>query len=114
MPYSTNPYPHFIRSLKLGQPYSALISICAVLSDFLPLRFANIPFNRVTTYKAHLACTWASIAILIGMDIVIIGTIITLLLKRPPFFVDVKLLKDSPLAIYLALNQQVTRNGGII
>jgi len=106
LPYGTNPYSHFIRSLKFGQAFAALISLCTILSDFLPLLFANIPFNKATTWKAHLACTWSSIAIVMFMDLAIVGTAVALYRRRPAIFVDVKLLKRRPLASHLLLASQ--------
>jgi hypothetical protein len=39
-------------------------AFAAILSGFLPILLANVPFNRAATVLAHNICTWAAVAVL--------------------------------------------------
>lgn len=51
-------------ALRQRDPFLALVSLAALLSEFLPLLLANVPFNLTQTYRTHVICARASLAVL--------------------------------------------------
>jgi hypothetical protein len=49
----------------------SLAAFATILSDFLPIFLANIPFSRALTLLAHNICTWATVAVVCYMLVVI-------------------------------------------
>lgn len=71
MPLSPNPYVGFVAYLGRLHKLLTLVSFTTVLSDFLPILLANIPFNNAITWMTFNVCTWASIGVLSFMLVVL-------------------------------------------
>ncbi|KAH8679597.1 hypothetical protein BGZ60DRAFT_524813 [Tricladium varicosporioides] len=101
--YAGDPYTVLIPSLLRCQFLLAATALTTILSDFLPLLLSNIPFNRTTTWNAHVVSSWISVAILSFMIFILLALMVTLIAGRPKHFVDIKLLRKYPIASILLM-----------
>lgn len=67
-------------SVRHRRAFLVLTSFMALLSEFLPLLLANVPFNLTQTYQTHLICARATLATLGLMA----GTLVASLFVRWP------------------------------
>ncbi|PQE05114.1 hypothetical protein CJF31_00006094 [Rutstroemia sp. NJR-2017a BVV2] len=81
-------------SLRRRQYLVALVSFCSILSEFLPITLANVPYSRTATYLVFLICNYIAIAILSIMIIILL-----LLLVTPLFFGQGTKLPKIPITI---------------
>ncbi|KAI1504596.1 hypothetical protein F5X99DRAFT_423445 [Biscogniauxia marginata] len=64
-----------------------IVAFTAILSEFLPILLANVPFGVTQTWQTHMVCTWFSVAIICFMILVLVGTFFV---KWPRLPVDVR------------------------
>lgn len=100
-PFSIDQYSGLIYSLRGGSPYLLAATLPTILSDFLPLLLANIPFRRTTTWKAHIISSWTAVGVLSFMLLALVALLGVLIMVRPKHFLNVKLLRDAPIAATL-------------
>ncbi|KAJ8064719.1 hypothetical protein OCU04_007038 [Sclerotinia nivalis] len=77
-PVHMSPYTALIPSLRRKHYLVSWISFCSILSEFLPITLANIPYSNTETRLVLLTCFYLAMGIL---SLMIIGVII--LLFRP-------------------------------
>lgn len=89
----------------------------AILSDFLPLLLANIPFQRTTTWGAYLVCSWAAVGMLAIMMALLVVLLGFLILTRPRPYINVQLLAKEPIVglmeVFCKSTAVVARFGGL-
>ncbi|KAH7120732.1 hypothetical protein EDB81DRAFT_627223, partial [Dactylonectria macrodidyma] len=83
MPLNPNPYVGIITYLARRHKLLALVSIVTVLSDFLPIMFANVPFSNAITWETHEICMWTSVGVLSFM-LAVLALIAGILLCKFP------------------------------
>lgn len=83
MPLSPNPYVGIMTYLARGHKLLALISVVTILSDFLPIVLANVPFNNAITWITFNVCTWVSVGIL-GFMLAVLGMVAGVILFSSP------------------------------
>ncbi|KAH6867388.1 hypothetical protein B0T10DRAFT_572379 [Thelonectria olida] len=83
MPLSPNPYVGITTYFDRGHKLLALVSVVTVLSDFLPIVLANIPFNNAITWTTFNVCTWLSVGVL-GFMVVVLAIIAGIILFSSP------------------------------
>jgi hypothetical protein len=81
MPLNPNPYVGVITYVARRHKLLAVVAIVTVLSDFLPIMFANVPFSNAITWKTHRICVWTSVGVLTFMLAVLILVVGILLYK---------------------------------
>ncbi|KAG8355421.1 hypothetical protein FVEN_g6638 [Fusarium venenatum] len=81
MPLNPNPYVGVIAYLARRHKLLAVVAIMTVLSDFLPIMFANVPFSNAITWKTHRICVWMSVGVLTFMLAVLVFIVGILLCK---------------------------------
>ncbi|KAH6999276.1 hypothetical protein EDB80DRAFT_724531 [Ilyonectria destructans] len=99
--YSSDSYTCFFSGLTSRRFLAVGISFCTILSDFLPLTLANIPFDRTTTWNAYVASTWVSVgqlSVMITVLLIIIGII---LLQPHGRFISTKEVQENTLKFIL-------------
>lgn len=74
-----------VTAVRHHRAFLVLTSVMALLSEFLPLLLANVPFNLTQTYKTHLICARASLAIVALMIATLVGS---LFVRWPSMEVD--------------------------
>jgi hypothetical protein len=94
MPLSPDPYVGLILYLGRGQKLLALLSLMAILGDFLPIFLANVPFSHSITYATFETCVWISVAVLTLMLTVLLGLAALLLFRPPDHSAELKTLGD--------------------
>ncbi|KAF7874897.1 hypothetical protein EAF04_002071 [Stromatinia cepivora] len=77
-----SPYTALIPSLRRKHYLVSWISFCSILSEFLPITLANIPYSNTETRLVLLTCFYLAMGIL---SLMIIGVVI--LLFRPRHYV---------------------------
>ena len=82
MPLCPSPYVGLILYLNRKQHLLALLSFTTILSDFLPIFLANVPFSNAITYTTYEVCTWLSVAVL-GFMLAVLGVLAGAILLRP-------------------------------
>jgi hypothetical protein len=70
----TNAFSGLWSAMRRRDWLLAVVAFTSILSEFLPIVLAEIPFRVAQTWTTHLVCTWSSVAILCIMAIVIIWT----------------------------------------
>ena len=95
-PYATDQYTGLVYSLRRSSPILLAVTLPTVLSDFLPLLLANVPFRRTTTWEAHIISSWTAVGILGFMLTMLVVLLGWLILARPKHFLNVQLLRDAP------------------
>lgn len=83
MPLSPNPYVGIATYLDRRHKLLALVSVVAVLSDFLPIVLANVPFNNAITWITFNLCTWVSVGVL-GFMLVVLAIVAGVILFSSP------------------------------
>lgn len=71
----TNPLTGLYSAFQQRHLYLGVLSLTALLADFLPLTLSHVPFSILETYDTQATCTYLSIAILILMIIVLGGSL---------------------------------------
>jgi hypothetical protein len=74
-----------------------------ILSEFLPLLLATVPYSETTTWMAHLVSSWMAVAVLGLMIVIMLVVIVLLFAGRPKHYLNVELLTKTPLAATLLL-----------
>ncbi|KAF8855234.1 hypothetical protein BDZ45DRAFT_746746 [Acephala macrosclerotiorum] len=75
LPSWQSPISAIIPSIRNGHYLTAIISFIAILTEFLPLFLANIPFSFGATKLAYTVCNYFSMAILILMTLSLLALI---------------------------------------
>ncbi|KAK3392798.1 hypothetical protein B0H63DRAFT_456635, partial [Podospora didyma] len=101
-PYATDAYTALAYGIR-GSPLVAAISLPTVLSDFLPLLMANIPFQRTTIWTAHLISSWIAVGIMALMAATLAILAAVLVLARPKGYVNTRLVAEAPVVAILLL-----------
>lgn len=83
MPLSPNPYVGLKTYLVRGHKLLALISVVTILSDFLPIVLANVPFNNAITWITFNVCTWVSVGVL-GFMLAVLAIVASVILFSSP------------------------------
>ncbi|KAM5344406.1 hypothetical protein ACJ41O_012943 [Fusarium nematophilum] len=83
MPLNPNPYVGVATYLSRRHKLLALVSVVTVLSDFLPILFANVPFSNAITWKTHEICVWTSVGVL-SLMLAVLALIAGILLCKYP------------------------------
>ncbi len=52
---------------------ASAVALSGVLAKFLPLLLQNIPFRLTESWRAHETCTWATVAVLAFMIVVLVA-----------------------------------------
>ncbi|KAF7955183.1 uncharacterized protein EAE97_000442 [Botrytis byssoidea] len=91
-PVHMSPYSALIPSIGRKHYLVSWISFCSILSEFLPITLANIPFSNTETRLVLLTCFYLAMAIL---SLMIIGVVLLLLRSRH----GVKSLPKKPFTI---------------
>ena len=55
------------QAVRHREPLMGAVSFSGILSRFLPLLLASVPFTAAQTFLAHEVCTWGAIVVLIIM-----------------------------------------------
>ncbi|KAI5468114.1 hypothetical protein BGZ63DRAFT_399638 [Mariannaea sp. PMI_226] len=101
LPYASDSYTHFFSSFATQRILAIAISFSTVLSDFLPLTLANVPFGRTTTWDAYVISTWVSVG-LVGFMIAILLAMIGMILFRPSNgYIATKRVQKNPITFIL-------------
>ncbi|KAL8366215.1 hypothetical protein RB595_004805 [Gaeumannomyces hyphopodioides] len=115
-PYAADHYTALFRFPR-GSLMIATAALPAILSDFLPLLLANIPFQRTTTWGAHLVCSWAAIGMLAIMMALLVVLLGFLIFTRPRPYINVQLLAEAPIVSLMEVlcksTTVVARFGGL-
>jgi fluoride exporter len=74
-----------VAGLRHRDPLLFSVSSMAVLSDFLPMLFANVPYDLTLTQGVHVVCARTSAGVLVLMAAVLIAT---MFVNWPTFPVD--------------------------
>ncbi|KAM0195424.1 hypothetical protein ACHAPC_000619 [Botrytis cinerea] len=91
-PVHMSPYSALIPCVGRKHYLVSWISFCSILSEFLPITLANIPYSNTGTFLVLLTCFYLAMAIL---SLMIIGVILLLLRSRH----NVKSLPRKPCTI---------------
>ncbi|TEY54133.1 hypothetical protein BOTCAL_0242g00030 [Botryotinia calthae] len=91
-PVHMSPYSALIPCITRKHYLVSWISFCSILSEFLPITLANIPYSNTGTFLVLLTCFYLAMAIL---SLMIIGVILLLLRSRH----NVKSLPRKPCTI---------------
>ncbi|KAH8894540.1 hypothetical protein GQ53DRAFT_857968 [Thozetella sp. PMI_491] len=70
----TTVYSCIVKAARKLDFFLAAVASAGILSKFTPLLLSTVPFRDTITWKIHEAGTWASVAILSYMTVVIIGS----------------------------------------
>lgn len=68
----TNPFSGIWSALKHGQPFPAVVAFMTILSEFMPILLANIPYTLTQTEITHDICLRMSVVIL-GLMVLTLG-----------------------------------------
>ncbi|KAL6399087.1 Zonadhesin [Ilyonectria robusta] len=68
----TNPFSGIWSALKHGQPFPAVVAFMTILSEFMPILLANIPYTLTQTEITHDICLHMSVVIL-GLMVLTLG-----------------------------------------
>ncbi|KAL2201536.1 hypothetical protein P885DRAFT_73877 [Corynascus similis CBS 632.67] len=81
LPYASDPYSNFVRSIRRGDLLLAAVSLATISSDPLPVSLANVPFNRTRTFATHVVCSWISIGVLMFM-VFVLAVLVVVVMAR--------------------------------
>ncbi|CAM1510196.1 Fc.00g005310.m01.CDS01 [Cosmosporella sp. VM-42] len=70
----TNGFSGLWASLKHKQVFPAVVAFMTILSEFMPILLANIPYTLTQTYETHVICARISIGIMGLMLLTLIGS----------------------------------------
>jgi hypothetical protein len=73
------PFSAFIPSIRRRHFLISLICLVSILSEFLPITLANIPFSLATTEQAYQAWTYVTMSIL---AIMLVSTLVLIFRQR--------------------------------
>lgn len=82
---STNPFSGVYSSVRHRQPFLFVVSLAAILSEFLPVILSNVPFNLAQTGTAATVCAVLS-CIFLGFMLAVLGS--SFFVRYPPMPVD--------------------------
>ncbi|KAH7140703.1 hypothetical protein EDB81DRAFT_723866 [Dactylonectria macrodidyma] len=60
----TNPFSGIWSAFKHGQPYPAVVALMTILSEFMPILLANVPWTLTQTAMTHYVCLRMSVVIM--------------------------------------------------
>ncbi|KAH7078137.1 hypothetical protein BKA63DRAFT_552257 [Paraphoma chrysanthemicola] len=101
--YSSDHFSAFASGIRSRNPSLVLVALPVILSEFLPLLLATVPYSQTTTWMAHLVSSWMAVAVLGFMIVIMLVVIVLLFAKRPTHYLNVELLTKAPLAATLLL-----------
>ena len=81
----TNAFSGLYLAVRRRHPFYAAVSLCAVLSEFLPVLLSNVPHRLTQVLGPTLVCTRASLAVL-GVMVAVVGW--SFFVAWPPMPVD--------------------------
>ncbi|CAJ2513062.1 Uu.00g011810.m01.CDS01 [Anthostomella pinea] len=68
----TNAFSGIWSAFRRRHLFLGVVAFTAILSEFLPLLLANIPFQVTQTWDVHLGCTWLAVGIISLMIVVLV------------------------------------------
>ena len=71
-PQTTTVFTGLWRAMRRRDFLLGIMAVAGVLSRFLPLLLASVPFAASQTFLAHEICTWGSIAVLAYMVVALL------------------------------------------
>lgn len=74
IPRATTAFTGLWQAVVLRDIFGGAVAFAGVLSKFTPIFLANIPFKLTLTWTTYRVCTWLSVAILVIMILVLIGS----------------------------------------
>jgi fluoride exporter len=81
----TNGFYGVYSALREGNPFLLLVALMTILSEFLPILLANVPYNLTQSELTHVICARMTISIL---GLMIITVAISAFIKWPHMPVD--------------------------
>ncbi|KPM39912.1 hypothetical protein AK830_g6658 [Neonectria ditissima] len=81
----TNAFSGIWSALKHGQPFPALVALMTILSEFMPILLANIPYTITQTEITHNICLYLSVVI---MGFMVAALIVSFFVRWPHMPVD--------------------------
>ncbi|KAM0270631.1 hypothetical protein ACHAQH_009362 [Verticillium albo-atrum] len=81
----TNSFSGIATGIRTGDPVLFVVALMAVLSEFLPILLANVPYNLTQTHLTHDICARTSAGLLILMAAVVLAS---LFIRWPDMPVD--------------------------
>ncbi|KAK7417884.1 hypothetical protein QQZ08_011465 [Neonectria magnoliae] len=81
----TNPFSGIWSAVKHGQLFPAVIALMTILSEFMPILLANIPYTITQTEITHNICLYLSVVI---MGFMVVALIISFFIRWPHMPVD--------------------------
>ncbi|EEY23051.1 conserved hypothetical protein [Verticillium alfalfae VaMs.102] len=81
----TNSFSGIATGIRTGDPVLFVVALMAVLSEFLPILLANVPYNLTQTKLTHDICARTSAGLLVLMAAVVVGS---LFIRWPDMPVD--------------------------
>jgi len=79
-PRSSSIFSGLFRAIANKNIFLSAVAFAGVLSKFLPVLLANVPFQLTLTWSTYVACTWASVSVLCLMILVMLSSFF---IKRP-------------------------------
>src|SRR3569833_4118932 len=74
IPRATTAFTGLWQAVVLRDIFGGAVAFAGVLSMFTPSFLANIPYKLTLTWTTYRVCTWLSVAILVIMILVLIGS----------------------------------------
>lgn len=81
----TNSFSGIATGIRTGDPVLFVVALMAVLSEFLPILLANVPYNLTQTKLTHDICARTSAGLVVLMAAVVVGS---LFIRWPDMPVD--------------------------
>ena len=82
---STNAFSGIYSAVRHRQPFLFVVSLAAILSEFLPVILSNVPFNLAQTGTAATICAILS-CLFLGFMLIVLGA--SFFVRYPPMPVD--------------------------
>lgn len=101
--YSLDHFSAFVFGIRSRNLGLVVLALPVILSEFLPLLLATVPYSESTTWKAHLVSSWMAVVVLGLMIVIMLVVIVLLFAGRPKHYLNVELLIKTPLAATLLL-----------
>ncbi|KAH7384498.1 hypothetical protein BKA66DRAFT_79747 [Pyrenochaeta sp. MPI-SDFR-AT-0127] len=101
--YSSDHFSAFASGIRSRNLSLVLLALPVIMSEFLPLLLATVPYSETTTWRAHLVSSWTAVAVLGLMIVIMLVVIVLLVAGRPNHYLNVELLTKTPLAATLLL-----------
>lgn len=101
LPYAADSFSYLFSSLVRLRFLAFAVSLGTVLSDFLPLVLAILPFDRTTTWQAYVVTTWVSVGIIGYMIVVVLWLMALLLFRSYSHVLSMEELQENPLFVIL-------------